>query len=715
MCSRLQAFGLSLRWPLSRRPLERPPRQPGLAARTATSRTRPMLSETTPYRGIIQRCVDSGHKTLCPKDDEMKSKNLTRVLIACLFIMISNEISAQWYDLGNPVFIDPGMFQDTHISYDGNGGLFFTWCDWRNGGAPYQADVYAQYVNADGIAQFGLSGMPIDTISGNQYKANVSYVGGDCAVIVWSDLMDGYKLRAQRINSEGMVFWGDRGVDVSEQSGMGEVASVIPDINGGAIISWRNFYVWIQRLDSLGNRMWGEDGIRINNIGDTVGSAPAIVSDGAGGAIIVWSDYRSGSMTHDIYAQRVNSNGDELWTDGGLPINNNEGAQTQPSIVFDGNNSFISWFNNTWDIGVQKIDHDGNLLWNVNGVYISPIEPRPKYRAMAADNHGGVIAAWEDFRNTSSTESDIYAQRIRSDGEIAWDIDGIAIYIGGGDHQQPAISTTSSGDAIIVWTNYYGIYAQRVDTSGAIYWPEYGENISRGPGCQHWPLIQNIDDKELFVVWNKNENDACYGNDDLYVQKIDLEGHIVGTFLDQAEWYCVSDEICLKWSIVLSANNLEFIILRTLSGEHKYREVGRIIGFERQSEFCYIDSTCKLGEKYIYRVIASMEDDEMLLFETTTILMPNLKYVLHQNYPNPFNPITKISYSLPKQCIVSLKIYDIMGKEIVCLVNNQLQQGEQVIHWDGKNHFGDLVSSGTYFCKLFAGKQTKVIKLICLR
>ncbi len=88
----------------------------------------------------------------------------------------------------------------------------------------------------------------------------------------------------------------------------------------------------------------------------------------------------------------------------------------------------------------------------------------------------------------------------------------------------------------------------------------------------------------------------------------------------------------------------------------------------------------------------------------------NRRFYLFQNYPNPFNPSTKISYSIPQTSFVTLKVYDILGKEIATLVNEEKQVGNYEINFDAKN-----LSSGVYFYRIQAGNFTETKKFILLR
>ena len=86
------------------------------------------------------------------------------------------------------------------------------------------------------------------------------------------------------------------------------------------------------------------------------------------------------------------------------------------------------------------------------------------------------------------------------------------------------------------------------------------------------------------------------------------------------------------------------------------------------------------------------------------------KFALEQNYPNPFNPLTKISYQLPKSSFVKLSIYDISGKLVETLVNEQKNAGYYSIDWNAEK-----VSSGIYFYRIDAGEFIETKKCMILK
>jgi hypothetical protein len=85
-------------------------------------------------------------------------------------------------------------------------------------------------------------------------------------------------------------------------------------------------------------------------------------------------------------------------------------------------------------------------------------------------------------------------------------------------------------------------------------------------------------------------------------------------------------------------------------------------------------------------------------------------FSLEQNYPNPFNPVTKITYSVPKQSLVTIKIYDILGREVAALVNGVNQAGIYEVEWNAMNY-----ASGVYLYKMTAGDYTNVKKMVIIK
>ena len=107
------------------------------------------------------------------------------------------------------------------------------------------------------------------------------------------------------------------------------------------------------------------------------------------------------------------------------------------------------------------------------------------------------------------------------------------------------------------------------------------------------------------------------------------------------------------------------------------------------------------GPGTITQIITSVTGDENLI--------PSV-YSLSQNYPNPFNPVTRINYSIPKQGLVTIKIYDALGREVQTIINEMKTPGKYIVDFDGTN-----LSSGVYFYKLASNDFVSIKKMILLK
>ena len=77
-------------------------------------------------------------------------------------------------------------------------------------------------------------------------------------------------------------------------------------------------------------------------------------------------------------------------------------------------------------------------------------------------------------------------------------------------------------------------------------------------------------------------------------------------------------------------------------------------------------------------------------------------FALEQNYPNPFNPTTVISYQLPVESKVTLRIYNVLGQEVKTVVDEIQEAGYKSVEWSSTNHLGNSVTSGLYFYRIEA-------------
>jgi hypothetical protein len=91
------------------------------------------------------------------------------------------------------------------------------------------------------------------------------------------------------------------------------------------------------------------------------------------------------------------------------------------------------------------------------------------------------------------------------------------------------------------------------------------------------------------------------------------------------------------------------------------------------------------------------------------------RFNLHQNYPNPFNPVTTLRYDLPNNSLLTIIIYDMLGREVKTLINQTQNGGYKSILWDGTNDHDHSVSSGVYLYRIQAGNYMRSKKMVLLK
>ena len=92
-----------------------------------------------------------------------------------------------------------------------------------------------------------------------------------------------------------------------------------------------------------------------------------------------------------------------------------------------------------------------------------------------------------------------------------------------------------------------------------------------------------------------------------------------------------------------------------------------------------------------------------------------LIYRLHSAYPNPFNPVTNLNYDLPENELVNITIYDMMGRVVNTLINDQQTAGYKSIQWNATNNTGQSVSTGLYLYTIEAGKFRQTKKMVLMK
>ena len=409
---------------------------------------------------------------------------VSQCLVACalIIVLLISILGVPWAQAWssdpseNTAICTASDNQDRHaVVSDGSWGAIITWRDKRSG---TDYDIYAQRVDSSGISQWTANGVAVCATLGYQGSVAVVSDGSGGAIIIWSGYtsITGDDIYAQRLNPSGVTQWTVNGVPICTASGNQWDPALVGDGSGGAIITWEDYRggtadIYSQRVDYSGIPQWTANGIAICTAPDPQ-EDPAIVSDGSGGAIIIWEDYRSGSA--DIYSQQVNQSGVPQWAANGVAVCTASNDQDYPAIASDGSGgAFIAWEDERSGIGediyAQRVNQSGVPQWTANGVAICTAIDNKWYPDISSDSSGGAIITWEDYRSGG----DIYAQRLNPVGTPRWTTNGVAICTASGEQWYPTPVSDSSGGAIITWRDKRSstsgdIYAQRVNADGSL-------------------------------------------------------------------------------------------------------------------------------------------------------------------------------------------------------------------------------------------------------
>ncbi len=172
-----------------------------------------------------------------------------------------------------------------------------------------------------------------------------------------------------------------------------------------------------------------------------------------------------------------------------------------------------------------------------------------------------------------------------------------------------------------------------------------------------------------------------------------------------------SNGIQLSWNTATEINNHGFAVERSSSTD--WKEIGFVEGAGNSNapkSYSFVDNSAHGRTSYRLKQIDRDGTFEYSKTIELAIAAAPAAFALANNYPNPFNPATNISYSIASDEFVSLKVYDMMGKEIATLVDRQQPSGNYAVAFDASQ-----LASGIYFYKLKAGNNVGIKKMILMK
>lgn len=521
----------------------------------------------------------------------------------------------------------------------------------------------------------------------------ISNRSGDAILVMGNEQKNLY---VQCVDARGTKKWSENGITFRESTGSGPSltnARMVSDSQDGAIVAWEDGSglrdIYAQRIDVSGNIKWkneAQPGVPICTDPETNDLNVSIVADNFGGAVMAWFSKSR------IRAQWVNNSGSIVWAANGIRVVETESHQNEPCIIINGyGENLVVWSDArvAREIYAQKLYSNGTRAWGNDGIRISFSEQGHSayWPKMISDSNGGAIVVWED---RSQCQIQLRAQRFTRDGRLGWNEKGIVLYVTKYAASYDVVSDGKGGAEIVFQnTEILGeedIYAQRIDGQGNLLWGQNGLTICNATGSQQRPKIASVGSGNSFISWLDRVNEWDYG-ENIYGQVIDENGRK----LWGESGHLISDRDSYRHRSLLTAGRTSSVY------------------------FAWEDFRSGDGSGDIFMQWIDYSGSTSVAEKGSEPAQTLSYFTLAQNYPNPFNSSTSITYVLPKQSQVTVKIFNLLGQDIKTLLNEPMTEGNHTILWDGKDNFGNQVASGIYLYQLQAGDIVCFKKLAIIK
>jgi hypothetical protein len=493
----------------------------------------------------------------------MKLKMKLCVVTVLISLVAANPVTAQnqWAEDGNWVAGSNATLANISAVSDGQGGAFLAFEN--------NADLYAQWINGNGSPQWGIYGKTVNIEGLSQKNPGIASDAAGGIYIGWVDEGTN-RVKVQHLDSNGNAQWAVNGIYVTETTAEQSNIEMVADGNGGVILVWqdsRNYAtngidIWAQRLDNQGNRMWGTTGKVVTAAVENQ-TQHAIALEGTGRIVVVWTDYRNGFSNKDIYTQHLNAAGDRSWhisgNYDGIPVCSAANDQNNPAIVKTGGKICMVWAdkrNDQYDIYAHMIEVNGSATWpTTNGTVICNASGTQSDPRLCPDSNGGVIITWQDQR----TAVDIYAQRMGVNGAPVWDPNGKPVNTSSNWKGYPDIVSDDAGGATIAWmellNSVWDIYGQHLDASGDPLWSPSAFPLCTAANNQFWHTMITDGSGGAITMWQ----DGRAGEADIYAQK--TNDNLTFISPTEGELWAGSHSQTIEWSFHSSQIVFDYLMI----------------------------------------------------------------------------------------------------------------------------------------------------------
>jgi hypothetical protein len=531
--------------------------------------------------------------------------------------------------------------------------------------------------------------LPVCTARGIQIYRTAISDGAGGIITAWSDTRsDTADVYAQHIDAGGNVLWGSNGTLVCGAPRDQDQPVLASDGAGGAIIVWRDFRggatgdLYAQHLDAAGVRQWSLNGLGVCTASDEQAN-PVAVSDGGGGVIIAWEDWRS--STPCIYAQRVTGGGQAKWRAGGRPLSSGFLPMFAPVALADGlGGSYVAWLQQggtSYDLYGQHVEADSTLRWTAAGSAIctAPGDQLQPVLALSGvplnASSAGVFVVWQDRRGV---DADLYGQRFNYYGVPYWTANGVSLCAWSADQTDPVVTADNTGGMLCVWHDMRGgnedLYAQRVDANAVAKWTTGGLVICNAANTQQFPALASDGQGGAIIAWEDDRSGAS----DIYAQRITPSGS--KRWAPNGAPVTTAPSAQYQATVVTNADSVAIVMWQ--------------------------DQRASGSDLYAQRIPFALTLDAPPLAAEALLLAAG---------PEPTAGDVNLRFTLAQAQPCELAVFDAAGRRVSVLASGVLAAGVQERRWNGRDAQGAAAADGVYFARLAIAGHTAATRRITLR
>jgi len=484
---------------------------------------------------------------------------------------------------------------------------------------------------------------------------------------------------------------------------------------------------YAQKLDPFGYKIWPQPVQIMNTPGTGSTGMGGPIDDGDGGFILWWADYRGadyddlGPLNNALYMQRVDKYGMVRWQNGGVQIDSVKGGTKGAYAVTDGVGGIIlslgesdfvrvgaSNIARTW---ITRYDADGQQIWTEHLDSLTQerhwvTQPfRLGNRVMISTLSGPKF--FDPISGASQAPPAFVPQgRVVLDGDLgAFDVRRLSDRLDGlGSMYREYLVTRMNVTWDSLWSNQFEILDRGNNTLpvnnnilpdkvGGLFYCEPSSNDSTRRGIR----LRRI-----------TRSGVQFTNDEVQISPITLS---LGCGFNGPGEFGMYFTIGKAFKFDTTGRSMwpqDFTVLGNPGDAYSQdcasdNNGGGIVAYWTTMGGIFAQHTGRMGK---VGVITRVDDQRRV---------PS-GFALEQNYPNPFNPTTTIRFSVQETQTILVKVYDLLGRDIVTLVNEKLRPGSYEMVWNASS-----IASGVYFARLTETNElgkvafTKVIKLLLMK